>query len=114
MKNRIKELCKKKGVSMAQAEQDLGVAKGYLSKMEGSNPNASKLQKMAEYFNVTPGYILTGETTEAEYYMNPDARELAQFLFEHPDYKVLFDASRKVKKEDLMIVKEIIDRFNGG
>ena len=35
------------------------------------------------------------------YYPNPEARNMAQFLFENPEYKVLFDASRKVKPEDI-------------
>lgn len=37
---------------------------------------------------------------------------MAQFLYENPDYKVLFDASRKVKKEDIEFVKEMIDRMS--
>lgn len=47
------------------------------------------------------------------YYLNDDARELAQFLFENPEYKVLFDASRKVKKEDIAFVKQMMDRMRG-
>ena len=41
------------------------------------------------------------------------ARELAEFMFKNPEYKVLFDASRKVKKEDIGFVKEMIDRMRG-
>ena len=47
------------------------------------------------------------------YYMNDDARELAQFMFENPEYKVLFDASRKVKKEDIEFVRQFMDRMRG-
>ena len=46
------------------------------------------------------------------YYLDDDAREMAQFMYENPDYKVLFDASRKVKKEDIEFVKEMIDRLS--
>ena len=46
------------------------------------------------------------------YYLNEDARDMAQFLFENPEYKVLFDASRKVKPEDIQFVKEMIDRMS--
>ena len=51
--------------------------------------------------------------TVGHYYLNNEARELAQFMFENPEYKVLFDASRKVKKEDIAFVKEMIDRVRG-
>ena len=47
------------------------------------------------------------------YYLNEDARELAQFMFENPEYRVLFDASRKVKKEDIAFVKQMMDRMRG-
>ena len=52
------------------------------------------------------------ESTEIipdSYYLNPEARGMAQFLFENPEYKVLFDASRKVKPEDIQFVKEMIE-----
>ena len=45
------------------------------------------------------------------YYLNDEARDLAQFLYENPDYKVLFDASRNVKKDDIEFVKQMLDRF---
>lgn len=51
--------------------------------------------------------------TSIPYYFNDDARDLAQFMFENPEYKVLFDASRKVKKEDIEFVKQMIDRVRG-
>ena len=47
------------------------------------------------------------------YYENDDARDFAQFMYENPEYKVLFDASRKVKKEDIEFVKQMIDRVRG-
>ena len=61
MKERIKELCKLKGVSMNTAESEMCLAKGYLSKLGKSNPNAKTLQKMADYFGVSVKFILTGE-----------------------------------------------------
>ena len=76
------------------------------------------LETIADFFNVDIDYLLgrTDKTTilpESAYYMNEDARELAQFMFENPEYKVLFDASRKVKKEDIAFVKQMIDRMRG-
>ena len=51
--------------------------------------------------------------SEEHYYFNEDARELAEFMFKNPEYKVLFDASRKVKKEDIDFVRQMIDRVRG-
>lgn len=46
------------------------------------------------------------------YYLDDEAREMAEFLHKNPEYKVLFDASRKVKKEDIDFVKSMIERMS--
>lgn len=74
-----------------------------------SVPKREKLQKIADYFGVSVDYLMTGET-KPDYYLNDDTRDLAQFLFDNPGYKVLFDTVRGVKKEDLEFIKELIDR----
>lgn len=67
-----------------------------------------------EAFMSTAKSNLAGEEkTIPTYYLDDDARDLAQFMFENPEYKVLFDASRKVKKDDIEFVKQMIDRMRG-
>ena len=110
MKERVKALCKRKGVALTQVERDLGFAKGYLSKLGTTIPNGSKLQLLADYFGVSVEYLMTGQEPDTPYYLNDDARELAEFLFHNPEYKVLFDASRKVKKEDVEFIRQLIER----
>lgn len=80
-------------------------------------PRMGKMQLLADYFHISKSDLIedksdTEETSDV-YYLNDDARELAQFMFENPEYKVLFDASRKVKKEDIEFVKQMIDRIRG-
>ena len=59
------------------------------------------------------GDLIEGNQNDDTYYLNPEARDMAQFLYDNPEYKVLFDASRKVKPEDIQFVKEMIDRMTG-
>ena len=78
-------------------------------------PRIDKIELMANYFGISKADLVEKHTQESDtpYYLNEDAREMAQFLFDNPDYKVLFDASRKVKKEDIEKVKRMIDLMNG-
>ena len=77
-------------------------------------PRPAKLQILAEYFNVKVSDLTsTEESIPESYYLNDEARDLAEFLFKNPDYKVLFDASRKVKPEDIEFVRKMIDRMSG-
>ena len=82
MKERVKLLCKKKGVSMNTAEKEIGLAKGYISKLEKSNPNMTTLQKMAEYFDVSVEYLMTGteDKKEAPVLTARDERDIAKDL----------------------------------
>lgn len=117
----IRFLRTKKGYS----QDDIANMLGYKSfttiqKWESgvSEPPLKALKKLSEIFNIDMNDLATKKlsynTNEDNnvYYLNDDARDMAQFLYENPDYKVLFDASRKVKKEDIEFVKEMIDRMS--
>lgn len=65
-------------------------------------PRMGKVQALADYFRINKSDLIELKSYDSDsYYLNPEAQEMAQFLFENPEYKVLFDASRKVKPEDL-------------
>ncbi len=117
----IRFLRTKKGYS----QDDIANMLGYKSfttiqKWESgvSEPPLKALKKLSEIFNIDMNDLATKKlshnTNEDNnvYYLDDDARDMAQFLYENPDYKVLFDASRKVKKEDIQFVKEMIDRMS--
>ena len=99
---------------------DLGFNKSAVSTwVNGSRlPRMDKVDALAKYFNIKRSDLIEkrdpesdGTATDLPYYINDDAREMAQFMYENPEYKVLFDASRKISKEDIETVKTIMDRF---
>lgn len=97
---------------------DLGINKSAISTWcNGTRlPRMDKVDMLAKYFHINRSDLIEDKINSNEsnsYYLNDDARDMAQFLYENPDYKVLFDASRKVKKEDIEFVKQMIERVNG-
>ena len=50
---------------------------------------------------------------DAVYYLDDEAREMAEFMHKNPRYKVLFDAVRNVSAEDIDFVRQMIDRTTG-
>lgn len=56
-------LCKKKGISRSKAAQEMGINKGTVSvwKTKGTRPQATQLEKIADYFGVTVDYLLNGQ-----------------------------------------------------
>lgn len=78
-------------------------------------PRMDKVDALANYFGIRRSDLMVEKNEQPEeptYYLDEDAREAAEFLHKNPDYKVLFDASRKVKKEDIEFVKQMLDRFS--
>ena len=51
--------------------------------------------------------------TKAAYYIDDETRQMVQEIFENPELRILFDASRKLKKEDIEAVIEITRRLKG-
>lgn len=49
---RIKELCKDRGVTITGLEKELGFARGSLSKIDKNKPSYERLEKLANYFGV--------------------------------------------------------------
>ena len=94
--------------------EDLGYDKSTVSSWCSGNrvPKIDVIIDIAKYLHVNVGDLIEDNRNEESYYLNDDARDMAQFLYENPAYKVLFDASRKVKKEDIQYVKETIDRMS--
>ena len=117
---KFEELCKRDNVTASKVSRETGISTATLSSWKTGRytPKNEKLQIIADYFKVPLSFII-GDTDvqnigqHGEYYLNEDARELAQFLMENPAYKELFDASRKVKASDIAIVKQLLDRFGG-
>mgnify|MGYP001625286630 FL=1 len=59
-------LCEQKGVSPTRAALDIGLSKSTPTtwKKKGTTPQAAQLQKIADYFDVTVGYLLGTETKQ--------------------------------------------------
>lgn len=103
MKERVKQLCKEKGVSMNAAESEMGLAKGYISKLGNSNPNQKTLQKMSDYFGVSVEYLITGKEGNEEQKITSLSK--LEELDIMKDVDVIID---KLKKGE-----EVVLRFNG-
>ena len=55
---KVKELCKKKKVSIYRVEKDLGFSASSIVKWKNVIPAADKLKAVADYFNVPIEYFL--------------------------------------------------------
>ena len=114
----IRHLRLKSGMSQEALAAKLG-RKSYttIQKWESgvAEPPIKLASQMAEIFGVSMDDLnntdLRYEAQPAPYYLNDETREIAQAIFDNPQYKALFDASRKLSPEDLRFVMDMIDRM---
>ena len=117
--NVFKSLRIASGLTQQEMAQRLNISRSSIGMYESGErePSFELLEMIADYFNVDMNYLLgkseLSKNIPRGYFLNEDARDLAQFMYENPEYKVLFDSTRKVKRKDIEFVKQMIDRVRG-
>lgn len=115
--SRLKQLRLSRKLTQKELGELLNVSQNAIFNWENNKrePSIEIIEMLANYFNVSKSYLMGWDDDISGYdgyYLDNEAKEAAQFLYENPDYKVLFDASRNVKKEDIQFVKDMIDRLS--
>ena len=106
----IKTIAKSKGYSINRLEKELGFARSYISKFQTITPSMDKVQKIADFLEVSVEYLTTGQEPESRqnYYLNDETAAIAQEIFENKELRMLFDASRNATPEDLLTVRDMM------
>ena len=113
MARNIKKYLTLKGVNQTQMCEDLGLKFMTVSDWVNAKtyPRIDKIEMMARYFGISKAELVEDSIPELpSYYHDPAAAEIAEFLHKNPQYKVLFDASRRVAPEDIDFVRQMIER----
>ena len=123
MYERFEQLLQKRGVTPYKVSKETGVTQTSLSnwKSDRNTPSAKTLQKLADYFGVTVGYLMGTEEEEPNatdkennpIVLDDDALELLEELKERPEMRTLFSVSRKATKEDILKAVKIIEALKG-
>lgn len=87
---KIKELAKSRGISLAKLEESLGYSTNYFYTLKTKTPNSDRLQEIADYFNVSTDYLL-GRTD------NPNVASGSKEIGSPSDTPQLRSIQRKAK-----------------
>ncbi|EAE5741420.1 helix-turn-helix transcriptional regulator [Listeria monocytogenes] len=77
--DRIKELCKKRSISVKMLEENLNFPSNTIYQWKKRTPGIDKLQKVADYFGVSLDYLL-GRTTVMSISQNPALDTIAAHI----------------------------------
>ena len=62
---RVKMILKGRGIAVSKLEKDLGFSNGYIAQLKRGSFPADRLEKIANYLNVSTEYLLHGENESA-------------------------------------------------
>lgn len=108
----FEELLQKYGVSTYKVSKDTGIAQSVFSSWKNgiSTPKQDKMQILADYFNVSIEYLMTGKEKEGgeKYYLTEETAKMAQAIFENRELRMLFDAAQDASPDDLQTVHSML------
>ncbi|MBC1642290.1 helix-turn-helix transcriptional regulator [Listeria welshimeri] len=81
---RIKKLSNSKKITIAELERQLKIPNGTIRRWDKSTPGIDKIQKVADYFNVSVDYLL-GRDSDGEFDAFKNDPELQLFMRELAD-----------------------------
>lgn len=120
---KAQELANKSGVGKASISQYVNgshapsnINAGKMAKVLGVNPVwlMGYDVPMKSVISDSNGAIIEAQLKADGWYVNRDAAEYAEFLRTSPEHRVIFDAAKNVKKEDLEKVVAMIRLMSEG
>jgi len=102
--------------TQADIARDLKISKATISSwMNGTRiPRMEKIDLLCHYFNCKRADIMEEHTEQSkEWYYNQETAQIAQQIFEDSDMRILFDAARDSKPEDLQMAADLLKRLKG-
>mgnify|MGYP000325173832 CR=1 FL=1 len=110
---RLANLLSENNMSQTELASMLGVSESTVGKwlLKKSFPRMSILEKLSVIFNRPKAYFYDEEEQRSTYYLNPETAQLAQELHDHPELRILMDASKKLSPEDIRFVMDLVNRM---
>lgn len=118
----IKQLKKEKKMTSQQISDISGVPKSTIDKILVGATKDPKLDTLRAIANAlgcrVEDFVDNPLPAEApaeapEYYLSPEVSQMAQEIYDNPELRILFDASRKLEKEDILTVVSLVKRMKG-
>ena len=109
----IKRICKERKIAISKLERDCGFSNGYIRSLREGKLPYDRMKKVAEYLGLSIEYLATGSAPAERHgwYLDAETARVAQEVFDNPDTRMLFDAARNARPEDIRLAAEMLKRM---
>lgn len=109
---KIKELSKKRGLSLNQLEKKLGYSRNTLYSLKRQNVSTKRLQEIADYLDVSVDYLL-GKSETPTIASNDQSGQTALNVEEMANSVMMF-GGRELTEEKKKVIQSIIEAYLKG
>ena len=121
MYNRIEKLCKENNTNITEMCRKLDIPRSSMSELKAGRVKSMSIERIeviANYFGVTADFIRgkdendnikAFDETGEPLFIDDEVREIVDSLRTRPEMKILFSASKKATKEDILKTVKIIE-----
>jgi transcriptional regulator with XRE-family HTH domain len=115
---RIENLCVSLGINITQMCREAEVPRGNLTDLKKgrqSGLSAVNLSKIANYFNVSVDYLLTGKQKEEAPIdvVDEDLRDYLDELRNRPEMRMLFSTTKTATKAQIEAIVKMVEEMQG-
>ena len=115
--DKIKMLCKERGVSVSGVERELGFARGSLCKIDKNKPSGDRIRKLANYFGVPLDYFVEDVKVQTsghpEWYDYPKTTKYMEAILDKPGLGVLLEGAMELSDENVDLLLNMIEAMKG-
>lgn len=107
------------GLTLEDVAAKVGVSAATISRWESgdiANMRRDRIVALSSALQISPAVIMGWDETDDDenYYHDPEAAALADMIKDNPRYRVLFEASRDLSKENIDFVIKMIENLPKG
>lgn len=103
---KIKELAKNRGISLAKLEKTLGYSTNYFYTLKSKTPNSDRLEEIADYFGVSTDYLL-GRTDNPRIASDDDT--ITEIDLKKDAEETFFFDGHELNDEDIDLITSILE-----
>ena len=110
----FEKLCESNNVRPSDVSKGTGIATSTLTSWKKGRytPKADKLQKIADFFNVSVECFYSNEVSKTghdkEYYFDEETAGLAQEIFENKELRLLINEARDASPKDIKLAHDML------
>lgn len=113
---KMQEIRSSAGLTYKEIAEKTGISESSITKLFGgfqANPSIDAISKIADILDCEVDDFLIRENGEpsSPYYLDKKTAEMAQYLKDQPELKVLLDATKDLSPENIKFVVDLVNRL---